>query len=142
MKRAKDKISAQARASLGAVEFLKLTPQRECVLAVVRDHEAHPTANEVYQRAQQRLAGISFATVYNSLRFLTEAGLVGEITFGNGASRFDRRVERHDHALCTQCGGLTDLEMDETAELMRMAARRSRFKAESVHLTLYGLCPN
>lgn len=142
MKRAKDKFSARAHASVGAPELLKLTPQRECVLAVVRDSDAHPTANEVFMQAQQRLAGISFATVYNSLRFLTEAGLLSEITFGNGASRFDRRVERHDHAWCTQCGALADLEMDETAELMQRAARRSRFKAESVHLTLYGLCPN
>jgi Fur family peroxide stress response transcriptional regulator len=142
MKRAKDKLSARALAGAAAPELLKLTPQRECVLAVVRDSAAHPTATEVYQQARQRLAGISFATVYNSLRYLTEAGLVSEITFGNGASRFDRRVERHDHAWCMQCGVLADLELDETAELMRMAARRSRFKAESVHLTLYGLCPN
>lgn len=142
MKRVKDKSAVRLRASADMSEPLKLTPQRECVLTVVRDNEAHLTANEVFLQAQQRLTGISFATVYNSLRFLTEAGLVSELTFGNGASRFDRRVERHDHAWCTQCGVLTDLELDETAELMQMAARRSRFKAESVHLTLYGLCPN
>jgi Fur family transcriptional regulator, peroxide stress response regulator len=142
MKRAKDKTPLRQRAGAEAPELLKLTPQRECVLEVVRSSATHLTANEVYLQSQQRLAGISFATVYNSLRYLTEAGLVSEITFGNGASRFDRRVGRHDHALCTQCGVLVDLEMDETAELMRMAARRSRFKAESVHLTLYGLCPN
>jgi Fur family transcriptional regulator, peroxide stress response regulator len=120
----------------------KLTRQRECVLEVVRAQDSHLTANEIYLQAQQRLPGISFATVYNSLRYLTSASLIAEITFGNGASRFDRRIERHDHALCTACGVLVDLAMDETADLMRLAARRTRFKAESVHLTLYGLCPN
>ncbi len=138
MKRTKEKITSKQRAAVEA----KLTPQRDCVLNVIRSSEAHPTANEVYLLAQQRLPGISFATVYNSLRYLTAAGLVSEITFGNGASRFDCRIERHDHAWCTQCGLLADLVLDETADLMRMAARRSRFKAESVHLTLYGLCPN
>ncbi|MBI1765723.1 MAG: transcriptional repressor [Acidobacteria bacterium] len=138
MKRTKAKISSRQRAVVEAA----LTPQRTCVLEAVRNTDAHPTANEVYLQAQQRLPGISFATVYNSLRYLTAAGLVSELTFGNGASRFDRRIERHDHAWCTQCGLLADLALDETAELMRMAARRSRFKAESVHLTLYGLCPN
>lgn len=90
----------------------KLTRQRECVLEVVRGHDGHLTANEVYLQAQQRLPGISFATVYNSLRYLTNAGVIGEITFGNGASRFDRRVARHDHALCTACGVLVDLALD------------------------------
>ncbi|NOT59323.1 MAG: transcriptional repressor [Acidobacteria bacterium] len=124
----------------------KLTPQRECVLSVIQAHDAHLTASEVFLKAQQQMAGISFATVYNSLRYLTGAGLIGEITFGNGASRFDRRVGRHDHALCTECGVLTDLEMkdslEEFGDLMRKAARRSHFQPASVHLTLYGLCPN
>lgn len=138
MKRTKGKFTPRQRAAVEA----GLTPQRECVLAVVRNTDTHPTANEVFLQAQKRLPGISFATVYNSLRYLTSAGLVSELTFGNGASRFDCRIERHDHALCMQCGVLADVALDETAELMRMAARRSRFKAESVHLTLYGLCPN
>ena len=47
---------------------------------------------------------ISYATVYNSLRFLKEAGLVHEIKFGDGASRYDRETDRHDHAICNCCG--------------------------------------
>ena len=124
------------------ISSLGLTKQRKVVLQVIRNAEHHLTANEVFDEAKRLLPTISFATVYNSLRYLTAAGLVSELTFGNGASRFDRRIERHDHAWCTQCGLLVDLALDETAELMRMAARRSRFKAESVHLTLYGLCPH
>ena len=141
MKSKSSQASRQTKQPAVAVEP-KLTPQRGCVLAVVQNSDAHMTASEVFTQAQRRLPGISFATVYNSLRYLTSEGRIAEITFGNGASRFDRRVERHDHALCTSCGVLADLELEETAELMRMAARRSRFKPASVHLTLYGLCPN
>ena len=36
---------------------------------------------------------------------------------------------------------LVDFDLPGTVELMRSAARASRFKAESVHLTLVGLCP-
>ena len=64
-----------------------------------------------------------------------------EITFGNGASRYDRETARHDHALCTRCGALLDFDLAETAQLMRLAARRSRFKPESIYLTLMGVCP-
>jgi Fur family peroxide stress response transcriptional regulator len=118
-----------------------LTPQREVVLRVVRASEEHMTANEIFEAARSLLSSISFATVYNSLRYLKEAGLISEVKFGDGASRYDRETGRHDHALCTRCGKLSDFVLPETAELMRAAARRSRFKAESVHLTLLGLCP-
>lgn len=120
----------------------KLTRQREAVLQVIREREDHPTANDIFEAARRRLPGISYATVYNSLRFLKEAGLVHEIKFGDGASRYDREIDRHDHALCTQCGKLVDFDLPQAAALISAAARRSKFKAESVHLTLKGVCPD
>ena len=119
-----------------------LTPQREVVLRVVREREEHMTANEIFEAARALLPTISFATVYNSLRYLKDAGLIGEVTFGNGASRFDRETARHDHAVCSNCGRLTDFDLPATVELVRAAARRTRFKPESIHLTLVGLCPD
>ena len=118
----------------------KLTPQRDAVFQVILAREDHPTANEIFEAARQRLPTISYATVYNSLRYLKEAGLVHEIKFGDSASRYDRETERHDHAICNSCGKLVDFDLPQTAELMQAAARKSRFKPESVHLTLRGLC--
>jgi Fur family ferric uptake transcriptional regulator/Fur family peroxide stress response transcriptional regulator len=82
----------------------RLTKQRKVVLQVIRQAERHLTANEVYDKAKQLLPTISFATVYNSLKFLKDARHITEIAFAGSASRFDKRVERHDHALCMKCG--------------------------------------
>jgi Fur family peroxide stress response transcriptional regulator len=120
----------------------KLTRQREAVLQVIREREDHPTANDIFEAARRRLPGIRYATVYISLRCLKEAGLVHEIKFGDSASRYDRETDRHDHALCSQCGKLVDFDLPQAAELMKAAARRSKFKPESVHLTLKGVCPD
>jgi Fur family peroxide stress response transcriptional regulator len=130
----------QSRTTAGLGD--KLTRQRQAVLQVIREREDHPTANDIFAAARRRLPGISYATVYNSLRFLKEAGLVHEITFGDSASRYDRETDRHDHALCSQCGKLVDFDLPQAAELMKAAARRSKFKPESVHLTLKGVCPD
>lgn len=119
-----------------------LTPQRQVVLQAVRASGEHLTAAQVFDAARRLRPSISFATVYNSLRYLKEAGLIHEITFGNAASRYDAETARHDHAICTECGKLIDFDLAETAGLMRAAARRSKFKPQSVHLTLYGLCPD
>ncbi|HSK70326.1 MAG TPA: transcriptional repressor, partial [Pyrinomonadaceae bacterium] len=64
------------------------------------------------------------------------------ISFASGANRFDRKTTRHDHAFCTDCGKLVDIELDLPAELVRAAAEHSKFKPESLEFTLRGLCPD
>ncbi len=128
-------------ATASNIQELGLTKQREVVLQVIRGAEQHLTANEVFTSAKDRLPGISFATVYNSLRYLKESGHIAEIQFGKGASRFDRMTTRHDHALCTRCGTIVDIEMDLPQELVAQAERESQFRMESVEFTLRGICP-
>ncbi len=124
------------------IKDLGLTRQREVVLRVIRDEQEHLTASEIFDKAKQLLPGISFATVYNSLRYLKEAGHIAEISFGSGASRFDSKLTRHDHAICTKCGKLVDMEIELPAEVISFAAEFSHFKPESIELTLRGLCPD
>lgn len=136
----------QSRSKLKAKESgpekLGLTRQRKVVLEAVQAGDHHPTAAEVFDAARQAMPGISFATVYNSLRYLNERGLVREIAFGKGASRYDRETDRHDHAICSDCGKLVDFDLPGTVGLVRAAARASHFQPESVHLTLVGRCPD
>jgi Fur family peroxide stress response transcriptional regulator len=123
------------------IKELGLTRQREVVLQVIKESHEHLTANEVFNLSKEILPTISFATVYNSLRFLKDAGHIAEVTFGNGASKFDKITSRHDHALCTKCGKLVDLHLDIPQELAAVAAKYSNFLPESLELTLRGLCP-
>ena len=119
-----------------------LTRQRSLVLELVRAPDEHPTAAEVFQAARRKMPGISYATVYNSLRYLKDAGLIREIaSFGKSPSRYDSETYRHDHAVCSSCGKLVDFDLPGTVALTRAAARASQFQPESVHLTLYGRCP-
>ncbi|HVF30288.1 MAG TPA: transcriptional repressor [Pyrinomonadaceae bacterium] len=118
-----------------------LTRQRQVVLQVIRDSSEHLTANEVFSAAKELLPSISFATVYNSLRYLKENGHISEIQFGNGASRFDRMIVRHDHAICTKCGKLVDIELEIPPALVRQAEIETSFTTESIEFTLRGLCP-
>ncbi len=124
------------------IENQGLTKQRQAVLRVIHESEKHLTANEVFEDARRLLPSISFATVYNSLRFLKQEGLIGEIQFGSDATRYDRKLTRHDHALCNKCGKLVDLELSIPVALIEEASALSKFNAESLELTLRGLCPD
>lgn len=119
-----------------------MTKQRHSVLRVIRESDKHLTANEVFEGARRLLPGISFATVYNSLRYLKEEGLIGEIRLGTDAHLYDRKLTRHDHAICNECGKLVDLEMPVPTSLLKTAADLSKFEAESIELILRGLCPD
>lgn len=123
------------------IEDLELTKQRQSVLRVIRESDKHLTANEVFDDARRLLPGISFATVYNSLRYLKNEGLIGEIRFGTGANLYDRKLTRHDHAICNDCGKLVDLEMSLPDGLLEEATNRSNFEVATIELTLRGLCP-
>src|SRR5829696_9086590 len=99
------------RHAMKDVESLGFTKQRQTVLRVIRESSEHLTANEVFEDARRLLPSISFATVYNSLRYLKQGGLIGEVRFGTDATRYDRKLTRHDHALCNKCRKLVDLEL-------------------------------
>ncbi len=123
------------------IESLGLTKQRQSVLRVIRGSDKHLTANEVFEDARRLLPSISFATVYNSLRYLKNEGLIGEIQFGKDAKLYDRKLTRHDHAICNSCGILVDLDLSLPDDLLEKASKHSKFKEASIELTLRGLCP-
>ena len=72
----------------------------------------------------------------------TNEGLIGEIRFGKDANLYDRKLTPHDHAICTKCGELVDIEMEHPAELVNKAAAYSGFQPESLEFTLRGKCPD
>lgn len=120
---------------------LGLTKQRETVLQVIQESEEHLTANEVFDAARLLLPSISFATVYNSLNYLKKEKLIGEVKFGADATLYDRKLTRHDHAVCNNCGKLVDLEVPLPDGLLEEASRLSKFELGMIELTLRGLCP-
>jgi Fe2+ or Zn2+ uptake regulation protein len=126
---------------MNEIERSGFTKQRQAVLQVIRGSDGHLTANEVFEDARRILSGISFATVYNSLRYLKSEGLIGEVRFGTDAARYDPTLTPHDHAICNGCGKLVDIELSIPDGLREEAAERSKFEIESIELTLRGLCP-
>jgi Fe2+ or Zn2+ uptake regulation protein len=89
----------------------RATAQRSQVLEVVREAEGHLTAGEIFERVRQRDARIAYGTVYRTLHLLAERGVIQELTFADAASRYDKRIDRHDHVSCRACGLLLDVDV-------------------------------
>jgi Fur family iron response transcriptional regulator len=68
----------------------------------------HVTAESLFRAARDAGAKVSLATVYNTLRSFTEAGLLAEITVDGTRSYFDTDVSDHAHFYCEDEGRLSD----------------------------------
>lgn len=88
------------------------TRQKTAVAEAVLCSCDHPTAETVFERARERVPGISLGTVYRVLGTLTREGRVREITVPGAPSRFDKTTSCHAHFLCTACGAVNDVKLD------------------------------
>ena len=111
------------------------------VLEAVRAGENHPTALAVYEAVRSVRPQIGLATVYRILHQLAEQGLIEELG-QNAECRYDARIDRHDHAVCTNCGTLLDVpvEIHLPADVLQEAARVTGMKLRSHEVRIYGLC--
>jgi Fur family transcriptional regulator, peroxide stress response regulator len=122
-------------------ERFRNTTQRAEVLDEVRRSESHLTAGEIFERVRRRDPRIAYGTVYRTLHLLAEHGLIQELTFADQASRYDGRVERHDHVHCLECGVLLDVDVPVALMALHVAAEQSGFDVSSHHTVFSGTCP-
>jgi Fur family peroxide stress response transcriptional regulator len=118
----------------------RLTPHRQVVLDVIRSSTDHPTAREVYERSSRIAPRLSFATVYNSLKFLAEEGKVRLVRFGDEAVRYDPMTERHDHLVCRGCGAVHDAVGGRAPLLPEGFRLPEGFQVEDTSIQFNGLC--
>ncbi len=118
---------------------LRVTPQRDAILRHIIDRKGHMSADQIYRFMQGSLPNLSVSTVYNTLKSLSDAGLIREIKFGDGASLFDANREPHHHMVCTVCKELFDFYLLATPDLTQIA-QQVHFHIEEYHIQVKGIC--
>ncbi|MBZ0130738.1 MAG: transcriptional repressor [Rhodobacteraceae bacterium] len=75
--------------------------------------DRHVTAESLHACARESGDQVSLATVYNTLRAFSAAGLMTEIAMDGNTSYFDTRVDDHPHYYWEETGDLTDAPKSE-----------------------------
>ncbi|WP_213413812.1 Fur family transcriptional regulator [Xylanibacillus composti] len=120
---------------------VRMTPQRHAILAYLLESPTHPSVDEIYRALEKKFPSMSVATIYNNLKLFLEAGLVRELTYGDGASRFDADMSSHYHAICDICGTIEDFDCDPLTEVESLAASETGFQVSRHRMEVYGICP-
>lgn len=119
---------------------INLTIQRKAVYEVVQEANDHPTAADVIERLRGKGFNFAYGTVYNSLRYLADAGLIRELKLGEAISRYDARTEEHQHIVCTKCGKVAEVLTELPASWAQSVAKETNYVVEHVHVVLEGVC--
>ena len=118
----------------------RLTPQRELILEAICEAGDHTTVEEIYTRLQARAPAINLATVYRTVDFLCDIGLVVAAEI-EGQKLFEIAGETpHHHLVCHGCGQVERLDHETVADLFDKLDHERGFKVDMDHLVLCGLC--
>ena len=118
----------------------KLTHQRMEIFREVAQTGEHPDAEKVFQGVRRRMPTVSMDTVYRTLWWLKDLGLVTILGPPRERSRFDANLSRHHHFVCTQCGLTRDFFSDAFDSLELPESIRSIGYAEKTRVEVRGRC--
>ncbi len=119
----------------------RLTPQRLTILHILSESGDHLTPLEIYLKARQALPGITEATIYRTLNFLTEKELVLAAHIGSGQLVYEIAEHDHDHLICRACGKTHEIDHIALKSLYEYFESTTGYQIDSVHQTFFGLCP-
>lgn len=132
------RLTHEAVEDMARARGLKMTPQRRMIVDYLQSATNHPTAEEVLGAVNRKYPMTSRATVYNTLHWLKEAGMVREV-FEGGDLRFDPNVGGHHHFVCRVCGRIEDVESDFVGSV-QLCTLPARHEVEHYEVTLRGVC--
>lgn len=120
----------------------RLTEQRRRLAALV-DRQGGPfTAADLLATARREGLDVGRATVFRTLALLEDAAAVERIDLPSGDHAYVACVRgHHHHAVCVECGRVTDLPDLDVAVDLETLARRSGYELESHRIELFGRCP-
>lgn len=121
---------------------LRVTAARLAVLSAVGS-QPHAPADEIAAAAREHLGALSTAAVYEVLNAFAEVGLVRRIEPAGSPARYETRTaDNHHHAVCRQCGVVSDIDCAVGHAPCLEPSNANGFVIDQAEVTWWGTCAN
>ncbi len=122
---------------------LKMTSQRRLVTEVFFDpnmRDSHPTVEDLFLRVREIDQRVGYATVYRTLKLLTDCNLASPSRFGENQTRYEPEQpgEHHDHLVCVVCNQIIEFEDEQIEALQEEVAARFGLILTDHKMVLFG----
>ncbi|HEY4706192.1 MAG TPA: transcriptional repressor [Thermodesulfobacteriota bacterium] len=123
---------------------LKSTAQRDFIADTFFKTNTHISLDELLSKVRKKTPNIGYATVYRTMKLLSECGLAIARQFGDGQTRYENLPEdgHHDHIICIKCSKIAEFQNPKIEQLQVDAAKKLGFTVVNHKLELYGYCPD
>jgi Fur family transcriptional regulator, ferric uptake regulator len=120
----------------------RMTSQRMAILHMLHHAGTHLSPTEIFDTVKKELPGLTEPTVYRTLEFLAENGLVHPALQGNGHRVYQIAGNDHHHLVCRACGSEVEVDHALLKKLYQQLEIASGYKLTDSHISFFGLCPD
>jgi Fur family transcriptional regulator, ferric uptake regulator len=121
---------------------LRSTEQRRLIIDTFFEQHEHITIDSLLKQVRAVDARVGYATVYRTMKLLSESGVVQEHKFGDGFTRYELSDEdaHHDHLVCLECSKIIEFEEPQIEVLQDRVAKKHGFLVRAHKHEMYGVC--
>ena len=122
---------------------LRQTRQRKIIIDAVLSTGRHVDAETISNEVKKIDSTIGLATVYRTLKMMTDSQILVERHFGGDRASFefaDQGDEHHDHLICNQCHEIVEFFDPELERCQELVAKNLGFKLKTHKMELFADC--
>ncbi len=113
---------------------MRLTKHRQTILDYLDRNAQALSAAEIHAA----LPLINLVTIYRSLEFFVEKGMITKLHLGKQEAIYEKQHEPHHHAVCNECEKVIHFTLDD--ENLKKEFSLPGFNIEDVEITIRGNC--
>ncbi|MGH8017548.1 MAG: Fur family transcriptional regulator [Opitutaceae bacterium] len=115
------------------------TRQLETIEEVLRNAARPLAIAELHAAAEKAIPGLGIATVYRTVKELTDERSIVGVTYAGQPTRYEWAVAKaHSHFICQECNRVFDIDAPEKLPLPKRKPRGFQFLGHEV--IYYGRC--
>ena len=117
------------------------TKQKDLILNEIKNRKSEFKAQDIYEYLNKE---VGLTTIYRLIDKLVKEGLLNK-TIGDDNIAYYQYLEKCEHEnhfylKCEKCGNIIHVDCDCITELMSHIAREHKFKTNSEHIIINGIC--